>query len=365
MHTTARAYSMSGLQNVDCLRRYKAVVEDRPRVEEGGVPALRGQVLHEAAHLYVEALADAALHADFELAQQAIQAALSSIALPMDATDDARMVFQRWAEHFTLDLDAYLCAEELQTECGFRWRPDIVMARPSELEIGDWKSHYAAFTEVEARAHFQTRFYLWRAMQVWPGFPVYRFTYDFMRLNTQVSVTMSHAEVQDVEDDVAAKIALVDQARATGEWPATLGPLCAWCSLTCDAVDDARKRPCRVTTDAEAQQAAVEMSALSAAIKSRQEAVQAWSAAHGPIVAGGRRYEWKPQRSMSYPAGTVISLYDAHGVAVPASLTFSGSALGSALTAKKHADLAKDIGAYATEKVGRRWSETLDHETDG
>jgi len=357
-----RAYSMSGLKNVDCLARYKAIVEDR--VPESSGPALRGQVIHEAALLYIEALAAHQLTADAALAQDAIQGALASLAIPFEHQLDARAVFTRWIEGFTLDLEAFLCAEESQRERGFSWRPDLVYARPHELEIVDWKSHFAAYTGAEAQAHFQPRFYLWRAMQVWPGFPSYRFTYDFIRLGQQVSVVLTPADVQDVEDDVQAKIQLVDHARREGVWPPTMGPLCAYCALACPLVDDTRLRPVRSETIEDVRAVAVEMAALEAAYTSRLAVVKAWTDANGPLLAGGRRYAWVPKVERTYPAGVVLATMEAHGTPVPAALTFSASALGSVLTAKTHHDLAHDIGLHAVEKPGRRWSDTVSHESE-
>jgi hypothetical protein len=104
------------------------------------------------------------------------------------------------------------------------------------------------------------------------------------------------------------------------------------------------------------------MSALETAYTSRLEAVQAWAGANGPLAAAGRVYEWKATASMIYPAEKVIDTFAAHGTPIPASLTFSASALGSVLTAKKHRDLAHDIGVHAIEKPGKRWSDTKDHD---
>ena len=228
----------------------------------------------------------------------------------------------------------------------------------------DWKTHFVALTEAEAQRQFQPRFYLWRAMQVWPGFPSYRFTFDFVRLGKQVSVVLTPAEVQDVDDDVQAKIQLVEHARREGVWPATMGPLCGYCTLTCAAVDDARRREVRVRSDAEAREAAVEMSALEHAYKSRLEAVQAWAAANGAVTAAGRVYEWKTSASITYPVEQVVAQFAAHATPLPASLTLSHSALGSVLKAKKHRDLAQAIGQFAIEKTGKRWSDTLAHAVD-
>ena len=56
-----------------------------------------------------------------------------------------------------------------------------------ELEIVDWKTYYKGLSKAQAAKELQLRWYLLTAIKVWPGFPSYRFTFDFVRLGYQVS----------------------------------------------------------------------------------------------------------------------------------------------------------------------------------
>src|SRR5262245_29637386 len=121
-----------------CLHRYKAIWLDG--VPDDNEYSLRGIAFHAAAYYYIQALVQAQLPADEELAKQAFVKGVASVKTPAPLIPEVREVYMRWAQFFQLDLAAFLVAEETQhTDTQHSFTPDLVYARPHELEVVDFK----------------------------------------------------------------------------------------------------------------------------------------------------------------------------------------------------------------------------------
>lgn len=332
----------SALEAFACPHRYHEIVVRG--VPDDSPEAQRGQCVHAAARLYVHALAATKTPQDADTARWALDEAIRETLPPAHQIDDIRDVWQRWAERFELDVDAFLLAEVKQIRGRRTWTPDVIYARPGMLEIADLKTFFIGLTPAHARTLMQTRFYVAEAAKIWPGFDVYRMTYDFMRLGWSVSVDFRASEIDELDDIVRQVELAADAARQAGVYPAKPGPHCDFCRLACPLEAELRASgrlmaPLRMTTEAEAVRAAEEYLVLARAAELRRDALAVWVATMGDLDIAGTRFHYKTQETERYPAAGV---YRALGVPVPE------DAAGSDLTLSKTA-----VGRYLRN---RRWA---------
>lgn len=336
MTATAHApqtYRRSAVEASACLFRYQAIYVDG--VHDESDPSRRGTAFHLAAEKYIDALIRAKLTSDAELAAWAVRAAIVECLLPGHLVPDVRALFLRWAERFELELDAVLQVEwaTITTHKGrsFSWKPDLVYATDDGVLIHDWKTHYAAWSEIEARQMFQSRFYLAMARREWPGQPRYRLRYVFPRLNTFVEVSFDEAELDAIEHEIEARLAVVDEAHARGEYPATPGPHCGWCRLSCPIAEDADGMiPARIDDAPMFSALAAEYLAMKQRLTQTQKALRAYVVANGPTDVHETRIAVTPRVSVRYPAHHVKAVAEAHNIVLP-DLTVSKRDIASVL----------------------------------
>ena len=313
-----------------CLFRYEKLWIQG--VEDQSDYALRGIAFHAAANRYIHHLLTAGTPQDFDLAKIAFQEGLATVPIPGRLLPEVRDLFDRWAEHFALDLDHFLTAEERQDTEGQVFTPDLVYGRPHELEIRDFKTFYVALTEVQARADWQARFYIRNAMRKWPGFPLYRFTFEFVRLGKVLSLTFTPDELDALDRDVDSVLGMIQHATATGVWPATPGQACTYCELKCPLVDQQAILPKRFLTPQLAQQGAALIIAAEQQIKIAKKTLKAYCVANGPILVNGVEWANRPVEERRYPVSAVMEALQARNAlgifdAPSKGLTISHSAL--------------------------------------
>lgn len=343
----------SAVETADgCLYRYEAIYERG--FEDTSDDARRGTGWHDAAKVYIRSLAKAQLTSDAELARLALRQGLLVSGTPARLWDEIEALWWPWVERFELDLEAYLLAEERQERAGFVWTPDLVYAQGDAIEMKDFKTHWAIWSESKARGELQARWYAWQAAQVWPGFARYRITFEFIRYGAAVTVEFSPAEIETVEAQVQETLARVERARATNTWPATPGAQCGYCRLECPTVDDALRAPVRVLDKLDAERIAGEALVLAQAHEARLNALKAWCTTDGAVAAGDMEYAYRASAVVRFPIGPVMQVLTAAGI-VPA-FKVSASALSSFLTTKKHAHVRQAIEALAQPTVRTTFS---------
>lgn len=325
-------------------------------VEDKGDESQRGLAFHEIVFQYIKRLAQARLSADAGEADQAFQEGIALAQLPTHMLTEVSKIWGRFREWFQLDLDAYLSAEDLQETERFTWIPDLVYVRPQGIEIIDWKTYYKGLTEVQARKEFQLKFYLLQALEIWPGFPAYTFTFNFVRLGYQISVTMQPDEIEAFRPEVEAILLSLEEAERTNHYPAIPGSHCTLCRLDCPIVDNPAKLPIRVTTGDQATMMAGRKLVLEQELKTINKALAGWVNQEGPLVVNGQVFKFRENIVRKYPALTVIDLIERHygdDAGQLKLLTFSSTAVKKAdplKSVRDHADL------LAVERRDHRWS---------
>lgn len=295
----------SKITNFTCPLRYKYLYVDGLRDESD--PARRGSTIHTANEFYVAALVEAGMASDPELAADALHRAFVAERTPAHLVPECEDLWAGWIERFELDLGAFLEAEKRRVDSGFSFKPDMVFARPSSLDIEDLKTHYQGMTEAAAKKDLQARFYAYLASRQWPGFERYTFTFRFIRLRQSVTATFEPAELDAVEMQLAAHAESISAAHKTGEWPAAPGDACQYCSFRCPVVDDPDRRlETRLVTHEDALRAAGEILALSRAAAVKKVALAGYCASHGPVVVGTQEFAHRPMQTKSYPASAVL-----------------------------------------------------------
>ena len=308
-----------------CLFRYRRLyVEGVPDESD---PALRGSSFHSAAHAYIKRLVAKQLSADAEEAALAFTEGIAVVPIPGRLIPEVRYLFDRWAQHFTLDLDAFMVAEERQETPDAVFTPDIVFGRPDALEIVDLKTYWVPLKEVQARAQWQSRFYVRNAMLKWPGFPRYVFTYSFVRYGTTLSLTFTPDELDALDRDVDAVLAMIVHANDVDEWPATPGPMCAFCTLACPVTDHPAVYPKRLTPEL-AHRVGGWLLAEEAKVKEVKKALKQYCTANGPVDVQGIEWANRPVEERKYPLMAVVETLRAVGLmGAFDDLTLSQSAL--------------------------------------
>jgi hypothetical protein len=342
-----------------CLYRYRKIWVEG--VDDMSDYALRGIAFHACAHRYILRLVEAQLPADAEEAETAFLEGIASVGrVPGRLVTEVRELFDRWAEHFELELPWFLAAEERQERSDQAFTPDLVYARPDCLEIIDFKTFWHGLTEAQAKADFQAQWYLRNAMIEWPGFPQYRFTFAFVRLGTTLSIPYTPDMLPVLSRQVAAVQAAISEAETSGEWPATPGPACGYCELRCPAVDQPVNLPKRLLTQAHAEQLGGWILAGEQMVRVAKKALKTYCASHGPISIKGVVWANRPRVERRYPIDQVLdilkrrSIFGAFDEATQRGLTISHSALAPLF--KQFPALEDDLASIVQEKETWRFS---------
>lgn len=275
-------------------------------VEDRGDESQRGIAFHEAAFRYIDRLAKAQVPSDAEEASLAFQEGIALTQLPFHLVDHVARLWSRFVAWFELDLGAYLTGEERQETDRFTWIPDLVYVRPQGVEITDWKTYYKGLTRDQAVKEFQLKFYLVHAMDLWPGFPTYTFTFNFVRLAHQVSITLTPDQVEAFRDEVLAiDLALTEAERGTNTYPAIPGSHCTLCRLACPLVDNPARLPIRLTTKAEAEAAFGRVLVLEQELKTLKKSLGGWCYQEGPLWFRGQEYAHRATTSRRFKLSDV------------------------------------------------------------
>lgn len=361
--SNALAHRQSAIAAASCLKRYHAIYE--LGMEDDSDESRRGSAFHRIAlEEYVPALVAANTPRDAGLLERAFRAGIVAAQCPPHLVDEVEDLVFAWGADFELDLHAFLLAEERQASGGVSWKPDLTFAyastpEGSKLRVRDLKTWYALLSEDAVRALFQGQFYIWQAMQIWPGFDVYEFEMEFVRYRARVAVQYTADDLARLERKVKATIATIDDARARDAWPAQPGEHCGYCRLKCDVVDDDRCLDRRILTAEEAAIVAGRRLVLERLLAMDTAALKAWSTTEGPVVINGLEFAHRKTERVRYYAPAVIGLLNQHDVPIPPDLTISKSALRPILGTKgmrrRKPELVDAIEQIGVTKIGTKF----------
>jgi hypothetical protein len=327
-----RVFRRSEAETFGCPYRYQQIyLRD---VDDSGDESVRGRAFHAVFWIYVLRLVNAQTDADHEEASLALQEGIAISKLPDQLVSHVSKLWWRFVKSWKLDLEAFLAAEELQRHGGRVFRPDLVYARPNELEIQDVKTFFKGLTEEQASQELQLRWYLVEALKAWPGFARYRFTYVFVRLNYSVSLVFTPEQIAEWEPEVQGSIDAILQAEAKGEFPAIPGSHCTLCRLACPVVDNPARMIARVTSLDEAMAVAGDILALEQRVKQLKNVLRAWALVEGGLVVNGQAFEHREVLKVSYPAAIVLDYLRRKDIPVD-DIWLSKSALGKLTDPKK------------------------------
>lgn len=329
----------------------QGVVDESPE-------AKRGTTFHACAKLYIQALFAAREASNPELARVAYTAGIVESPCPAHLLDEVYDLFWRWAEKFELDTDAYLLSEENPPDPdGYSLRIDLAYAKGDVLEMPDWKTHYAIWSEARVRDAFQAKFYAARARRIWPGFQIYRFVMVFVRFGVSVPVEYTAADLDRVDTHVLAIEEAQTQALARGgTFLASAGDHCGYCSLTCPLIENMPLDPIRATALDEARNVGAEYIALVQAVKARRDVLSQFTAINGSVDVGGVVFGHKPTERTHYSGAGVVDAL--RNVGVAPIFTIGKTAIKSFLTAKKWSFVRADLEDLAVTETTTRFGTT-------
>lgn len=365
MTQSLRIYRRSELEAIKpstdssgCLYRYDKIWNQG--YDDTSDPALVGIAFHAINHAYMLKLLDAKLGQDEELAHEAFVEGIATAQTPSRLVPDVRNVWDWHAESFELALERFVAAEERGQTGDTGFTPDLVLAHPerNSIEVLDFKSGWhPPLTEAELKGLFQARFYSRYAQERWPHFSSYEFTLVAVRFRKAVTVSYTPAELDQVELEVRAAIATIQEANKTGQWPATAGPSCHFCELACPLVDQAVTLPKRLTPQ-QYQQLGAWLLVAEKQLKSAKKLMKASCAAYGPLEVNGVVWDNRPSVSRAYPIGPLLDVLQLRGVMgafeADQGYTLSHSALSKLF--KQFPDLEKDLASVVQSKTSYRFS---------
>ena len=313
-------------------------------LEDDSDPARRGSTVHAANEFYVAALVKAGATSDYDLAKVALHDAIVEEHCPAHLLPDVQFLWSNHVERFELDLEAFLEAEKRTVVGELSFKPDYVLAKFDALEIHDLKTMFQALDEEGAKKDLQARMYALLASKVWPGFPVYKFIFHFVRLRHDVTATFEPAELDLIEEQLGALVDAIKRAKDEGVYPASPGQQCQYCTFVCPRVDDARRMPARILTNDFAEQVAGDLLVCKTAATQYQRVLEEYTKQFGPVVAA--QYEWahRPVERLKFPASVVLDILHRFGAPLE-KLTFGKTAVKSYLTAKKWAHIKPELEA--------------------
>lgn len=359
-------------------------------IEDRGDESQRGIAFHEATFRYIDRLARAKVPSDAGEASLAFREGVALSQVPVKLVNQVKRLWGPFVEWFQLDLDAYFAAEEQQLsmfclncgwrgaeddlveqgsgtptdpvmdccpECsgpvsGFTWIPDLVYVRPSGIEITDWKTYYKGLTEAQARDEFQVKFYLWQAMNLWPGFQSYTFTLNFVRLRYSLSITMTPEEIEGFSDEVKGIALSIYEARRTRNYPAIPGSHCGLCRLKCPVADNPFRMPVRITRVEERNAVASQILVLENRLRNAKKVLKAWCEIEGGFVHNGEVFAFWPEVERTFPADQVLTWMKDRKIDV-SEVTLSPSALGKSASPKRASEaLLAMLNEVAITKQG-------------
>lgn len=303
-------------------------------LDDDSDPARRGSTLHSANEVYIRELVKAQVTHDVDLAKASLHEAIVREGCPAHLLPDVQFLWNNHVERFDLDLEAFLAAEERQVVGELSFKPDYTYVRADGFEVHDLKSHFQALDEEGAKRDLQARMYALLASKVWPGFPVYRFVFHFVRLRHDVVATFEPAELDAIELQLEALVAAIQAAKASGAYPAAPGQQCQYCTFKCPRVDDALRMPARITTPEDAARIGADLVVLRSQALQLQRVLAQYTDLHGPVETAGHEWGHRVVERMSYPATAVIEILTKAGASLE-KLSFGKTILKSFLTAKK------------------------------
>lgn len=341
-------------------------------VEDRGDESQRGIGFHEIAFRYIDRLAKAKVPADSDEASMAFREGMALAQVSARLSSQVAKLWRPFAESFELDLDAYFTAEQQQVaafclncrwrgdedlltwtgtgsptdprmpvcpDCGgpvasSTWIPDLVYVRPGEVEIKDWKTYYKGLTEEQARQEFQLKMYLWLALNLWPGFSQYRFTFNFVRLRYEVSLTFTPEEIEAWGDEIKGIMLKIYESKRTKNYPAIPGSHCNLCRLNCPVVDNPYRLPVRITRVEERNSIASRVLVLEREMRQLKKVLRANVETEGGFVHAGEIFALWPEVERRFPAQHIMDFLNERGIDT-SKITLSASALGDLAHEKK------------------------------
>ncbi len=363
MTTQLKIYRRSELETIapqqdaeGCLFRYKAIWIDG--VDDTSDVALLGIGFAAIQHRYILMLIDNKIGQDFELAQAAFAEGVSSAKTPTHLLPELNQLWRFHSETWELPLERFVAAEERGSVGDVGFTPDLVLAHPEHdaLEVIDQKSGWhPPLTEQALKGLFQARVYSRYARDRWPNFRTYKFTLEAVRFKKKTTVEFTNEELDQVELEVQAAIATIEEAKRANHWPATPGPSCHFCTLACPVAEQAVALPVRLSKEMVPKLAAWLLVA-DKQLKAAKKLMKASVAIYGPVTVNGVEWDNRPSESLSYPIQSlmdVLELRGGMGAFEDPNLTISKSALKKLF--KAYPGLEEDLVGAVQSKTTYRF----------
>jgi CRISPR/Cas system-associated exonuclease Cas4 (RecB family) len=272
------------------LRFRRKYIEKRP---EPPFEALeRGIQVHEVLAEYVKHCLSEGVQTDLDFLRS------------VQGTDEVREILETYANTHIIEPGEYVIEEMWKLSMDphpwtFWGKIDQLRYFADDVvEIVDNKTDHQIRSEADVKKDEQMRTYAWMASLKYPTADEFHCMIDFVRYGVTREVVYGRSDIPAIEESIIAKIEVME---ADSEYKATPGPACGYCSYTadCNAVTSGAIEV--VQTSEEALDAAGQLLAAKARVKSLEALLRPYCSTNGNVVANGMEVGWIPSDGYDYP----------------------------------------------------------------
>lgn len=197
-------------------------------------------------------------------------------------------------------------------------QPDALLADPPGGGIVlDYKLTWAVppKSAISERGYFQQRSYGYLVLKTYPGLERCTLREQYPLVDEVREATLYRGDLEEVEAELLAGIAGLEEAKATGRWEPQPGAHCRYCPRPAHCPASREQRGAGGISNLEvAQNWAAEWVVADAVKERRTKALKAWVSDNGPIVVRSDRGEavlgWKVSRNLEgYATGRRFGLH--------------------------------------------------------
>jgi CRISPR/Cas system-associated exonuclease Cas4 (RecB family) len=338
---TPYSYSrLSAYQN--CPRFYKArYIEKRPEAPSEALE--RGKAVHEAIAEYTKYCLHNGLQTDLEFLRE------------YPGTDEVREILSTFADTHMIEPGNYTFEEMWKLEMSphpWTWWGviDLLEDKGELLVIVDYKTDHQLRSQTDVDKDPQLKYYAWMAATKFPRAQEIICGIDFVRHGVLRQTTYTRDDIPAIEKQIISQI---QEMEADRQYQAVPGSACGYCSYTSDCPAVLAGNVDIVSTDDEAGQAAAQLIALKARVKSLEDLLKPWASANGAIEVNGMEVGFFKAESFGYETSDIFTFALENGLAPEDVLQPNTTALKKLA---KNPDYAATLEAIATDKSTTRFT---------
>jgi hypothetical protein len=219
------------------------------------------------------------------------------------------------------------------------------------IVITDYKTDHQIRSQADVDKDPQLKTYSWMAALKYPRAAEFVCGIDFVRHGVLRETTYTRDDIAAIEKQIVSQI---QQIEADRDYKAVPGSACNWCSYTSDCPAVMAGNVDVVSTDDEAGQAAAQLIALKARVKSLEDLLKPWTSSNGAVQVNGMEVGFFKSESYEYETAELMYVLNGNGLSAVEFLKADTSAIKK--LAKADPEIARDLEGIAVDKSSTRFT---------